>query len=51
MITRNVAGKGIGMKTATSAYIPTSLVESNFYISNIEEVLENLCSQSQDGKR
>jgi hypothetical protein len=56
MVVRNVTGKGmmtgtgLGAKT-TSAYIPTALGESSAYLSNIEEVLDGLCSNSQEVKR
>ena len=54
MVVRNVTGKGMGSgmgAKTTSAYIPTALGESAVYLSNIEEVLDGLCSNSQDAKR
>jgi hypothetical protein len=54
MVIRNVTGKGVGtgMGTkTTSAYIPTALGESAVYLSNIEDVLDGLCTNSQDAKR
>ena len=54
MVIRNVTGKGagtgMGTKT-TSAYIPTALGESAVNLSNIEDVLDGLCTNSQDAKR